>query len=929
MTWQRRPQDEVTVSRPQKSSLPVVGRRNEREALAALLDAAVSGRGGTAVLEGEAGSGKTTVVEELAGTADGLGVQVLRGSARELEQERPFGCVHEALAAHPDPSTADAGALQALLDRSGDRGEDARFAVLDEIADLVERWCAAGSVLIVLEDLHWGDPSSTLVLARLARLAPALPLAVVASLRPAPRPEHLALALAAAADAGASVLRLEPLDDKEVHELATRALGRPPGPAEVARLAETGGNALFVVELLRAAESDEAAAEAGPSLPPSLRLTLLRRVSALPGPTVDVLRIASILGSAFSVLDLALLLGRAHAETVRDLLPALDAGLLQDADAGRLRFRHDLVREAVYQDLPSSLRTSLHAQAARLLSQAGAAPIDVAQHVVLGAVPGDPGAVDLLVTAAQQCRATAPPVAVELLERALELVDPLSGRDVTVQAELALALRAAGRSTAAAQQAQLALASTQLPPTTRYTLVQALCEAMVFQGRTDELVRTAESALQSATTPSADRAVYAGYLWVVRALWRGEDPSLFADVAPADADVPEADDFIRCFVCLGRAFGSLRSGDLDGAEEHLHAALEVAERARLWREVVQVRSQRAFLLGCQDRVDEALEEAAAARRVATRVGPHSASAVTVLPWFWSGAWDELMTELDVREQVAAEAGVEPGASERAIRAYLLLRAGDSTAEDHLAHAERLLSERGAHGAVHFATWTRALLTERQQGPAAGLAALAPAVLARRSDLLFLRLVGPDAVRLALEARERATAEQMSALLDDVASRLGTVTARAVALHARARVSDDNALLEEALALLVETPARPDERAAVLAHVAGRVRRADPARADVLMDEAVAIWRRLGAHADADRHTRPSRTRARPVVGWESLTEGERRVVELLARGLRNKQIAAELFLSPRTVETHVSRALQKLQASSRVELAATALAHLR
>lgn len=899
---------------------PVVGREAQRAVLAALVDGLAAGRGGTCLLEGEPGSGKSTLADESAARASAAGIRVLRGVARELERERPFGCVVEALGA------ADARAVRrpAARDAGGAEGEDARFAVVDELVDRVEQQCAAAPALLALEDLHWSDPSSTLVLARLTRIAQTMPLGLLATMRPAPRPAHLSLAVDAAAQAGALLLRLEPMPPDDVRALMVALLGRPATTGEAARVAEAGGNPLFVVELLRAGQDDPVGEAAPGSLPPSLRLTLLRRVSALPGLTVETLRIATVLGTEFAVNELALLLGRPPSEVVGTLLPAVDAGLLQDAGGHRLRFRHDLVREAVYDDLPLALRASLHAQAGRLLAQAGASPLDVAQHVALGAVPGDPGAVDLLLSAAAQAQSTAPSVAVGLLERALQLTDPLSGRDAQVQAQLALALRMAGDSRTAVQHARAALGSTTLGSALRYALAQLVCEFMLGDGDTDELVEVAERALRDPTTDAAERNVYAGYLWFVRVVWRGEDPRTLGDVDVSEPAGVAGDDLVQCYASFGRGLRCLTQAELGNAVQHLHAALQVAERARLWREAVQVRSQRAFVFALQDRVQDAVEEAGRARRLAGRIGPRSAGSVSLMPSFWSGEWDDLMTELDVRREIAAEAGFSLSVTDQAFRAFLLFRRGDAAALTHLLEAEETMRQKGPRGAVHVALWTRALIDADERGPTAGLATLAPALRARRGDPLFIRLTAADAVRLAVAAGDTATAAELLALLDDVALRLGTLTARAVSLHARSLVTRDHALLEEALTLFASTHARPDEHAAARADAAQRLRTSDPARAEQLLHDAISTFHRIGAHADADRCARSVRGRrreSRPVTGWGSLTDTEKRVAELVARGLRNKQIAAELYVSPRTVETHVSRALAKLQVTSRLELA--------
>lgn len=896
----------------------LVGRRDERDALSRLLDQAAGGSGGTAVLEGEAGIGKSTLADAVAAVAVHRGFSVLRGAARELEQERPFGSLVEALDAVRE---ADAVRLADVLRHPSSTA----FSAGDEIADRLEELASAVPTLLILEDLHWADPATAQALPRLARLADTLPLCLVLTLRPAPAASHVAVALRALA--AATRLPLGPLGGDDLRELASAVLGSAPSDVDLDRLARAGGNPLFAVELLRSHEHHDEL------IPPSLRMVLLDRVRTLPERSLEALRVASVLGSTFHPHELALLLDIPVPDVVIILLPALDGGVLEDVDAGRLRFRHDLLRDAVYEDLPQSLRTSLHGHAARLLASAGARAIDVARHVALGAVPGDPAAVDLLVSAAQQSRPTAPAVAVDLLRRALELTDPLSGRQAQVRAELAVALRTAGRGVESAQHARAALRSTTLPPERRYALVQSVCESLMLSGRTNEVLAVAEAGLRDAASTPEEKSVYAGYAWFVRVVHLGEDrhdKRWLVEQAFASG-VGEDDPFVRTFTAFGRALVALWTADVAEAATQLQVAQQHAEASLLWREVIQIRGMRAVLLSWTDRVDDALLEVAEARRVRQQLGDEAPTTrTTLLPLLVSGQWSQLSAELTARHQQAVDAGVQPNAADLAMRAFLLTKAGDPAAEREVAAAEEAATRLGPQVSVHFVLWAQSLLARRASA-AAGADVIRQRLLPRGQDPYAIRLIGPDAVRIALAARDEDLADELLPLLEDVCARLGSVSARAAAVGCRALRTDDTERLLEAVRLYRTTPARLDERAAALEDAARSLASSSPEESRVLAAEAAELYDRLGAAADVRRVSTLLPTggaRSRPVTGWGSLTDSERRVVELLARGLRNKQIAAELWISARTVETHVSRALQKMQASSRVELAARALDEL-
>ena len=125
------------------------------------------------------------------------------------------------------------------------------------------------------------------------------------------------------------------------------------------------------------------------TLPPTLRLTILRRLSFLSEDTLQALRSASILGSSFTLTDLAVIIGRSALDLSMVLAEAIRARVLED-DGTRLRFRHDLIRDAIYEDLPASVRRALHREAGQRLAAAGAPALQVAEHLARGAGRGTP-----------------------------------------------------------------------------------------------------------------------------------------------------------------------------------------------------------------------------------------------------------------------------------------------------------------------------------------------------------------------------------------------------------------------------------------------------------------------------------------------------------------------------------------------------------
>ena len=231
-----------------------------------------------------------------------------------------------------------------------------RFRVVDAFTDLVEELALAGPVMLGLDDLQWADPASLLTVGVLARRLTGLPVGVIGCLRPSPRGAELDRLADALEAAGARFLVLHPLTGEAVTGLVAQAVAAEPGPRLLAEVAGAAGNPLFVTELLGALAQEGAIATAGGRaevaetvLPPTLRLTILRRVSFLPEPTLQALRSASTLGSGFSLTDLATVTGRPAVDLSVVLGEAIRARVLED-DGDRLRFRHELIRDAIYED---------------------------------------------------------------------------------------------------------------------------------------------------------------------------------------------------------------------------------------------------------------------------------------------------------------------------------------------------------------------------------------------------------------------------------------------------------------------------------------------------------------------------------------------------------------------------------------------------
>jgi len=306
-------------------------------------------------------------------------------------------------------------------------------------------------------------------------------------------------------------LGLGPLDAMAVAKVIEQLVGGPPGPRLLRQVARAGGNPLFVTELVDALQRDGAirlrpdgAAELTTvGMPPSLPPLILHRLSFLAPATLELLRVASILGSSFALTDLSLVVGRPTAGLLAALEQALAAGILEQRGE-LLGFRHDLIREALYQDLPAPVRRGLHLDAGRALAGAGAPAERVAEQLVRGASAGDTQAVAWLQRAARQAAPRAPTVAVDLLGRALELAGPADPARDGLLAEQAVSLMWAGRLADAEATCREVLARTH-DRDTAAMLRLCLMQTLLGRGRIEQALQEVETAVASQQLSDPER----------------------------------------------------------------------------------------------------------------------------------------------------------------------------------------------------------------------------------------------------------------------------------------------------------------------------------------------------------------------------------------------------------------------------------------
>ncbi|MER5931514.1 AAA family ATPase [Streptomyces sp. NPDC002054] len=932
--------------------------------LEAVRAVAAEGTGGCLLVEGEPGAGRSTLLRALADRAGRAGCRVRSGAADPPAVRLPLRAALDCLC--PDGAGPGAFGLRAAVGgllMAADRPEAGLAAALDTLVAAVEEECAAGPLVLVLDDLQDADPASLLLWQRLGRAAARLPLLLAAGLRSGlwrPEVEGLCTGLDRA---GARRVPLRPLDAGETAAAIRAQLGAAPGPRlrELARRA--GGNPSHLRELIGhwaalGVLSVETGAGAGVVEPavrdgelPGPPAGLARRGLAFLSPAAyGLLRHAALLGGEFTVRELACLVDRPTRDLLGLLEEPLAAGLLREA-GGRLEFRHPVVRQALYADLPGPLRSALHQDGARALDGAGAPPARTAEQLV-AAGPLDAWALRWLAGAAGRLIPDAPGLAAELIERALAQDTAAAGVG-----------SGAGAGTGAERQAleeHLADAALVLRRPESVGLLAALCERAEDPDRRAAL----EFRLVSALLVQGDPAQ--ALLVAERALGRefpGPLPRVrlaacrvlaLTELGRAGEAYPQAVRAVADAVALGDA--------LCGAEAHhalsfvlfrmgreVESLHHIAQGIGWARRTPEANDRRLLLLACQadghTRLDQPLIVAKAlseARELAQRsrsTGRLMGTEARFAEFHYRyGRWDQALAAAGRAEALRTSDAWLPVAV-RGLRALILAhRDQPAAARRELGRlSQQTVELPSARGHACWVLLARSRLAERDGRPAEALGALLPALSAAAAEAASAdrHEVLPEIVRLALETGDTATARRAVVACEELAAGFPASPGPATALlRCRGLFGQDPVLLGRAVER-AERAARPlplgrtlEDLAVALAWHGELV----PARA--ALARAVGRYEALGAPGDialADARLRRlgvrrgSRSARRNAAnGWEALTPAELRVALLVAEGRSNPEIAAELLLSRRTVQTHVSHILGKLQVRSRTQVAAQA-----
>jgi len=951
-----------------------VGRAAELEAIDRALGELCDGRAPALVIQGEPGIGKSRLLAELTKRADARGCTVLGGSASELERDLPFWVFVDALdeyvagldprlvASLPDEVGSElAHVLPSLSEPAAGGGpvlQDERYRAHRAVRELLERLAARQPLVLALDDVHWADAASVELLVALLRSPPDAAVVVVMAARPRQLPDRLATALERA-DRHGSLARVE-LGGLP-REAAAELLGDDVGRERTDALyEEAGGNPFYLQQLARSHGADGAkrsplvgAALEAVGVPAPVIASLAEELGLLSADTRRVLCGAAVSGDPFEP-DLAAAAAGADDATAMDAFDELlDLGLVRATDVPRrFRFRHPLVRRAVYESAPGGWVLGAHERCAQVLAERGAPVASRAHHVEFAARYGDMAAVAVLTEAGTAAILRAPASAARWFSAALRLMPDDAPAEQRVGLLLARARALAAQGRLDESHADL-LETIVLAPaeavSLRVQLATTCASVERLLGRHDEAHARLVASLEELPDPAAPDAISLMIELAIDALFRAEPESVRDWATRALRAARELGE--RPLVAAAAAILTLAHAVAGSIAEAQTAYGEAsALLAAMSDEELSARVDAAAYLGSAgtylDRYDEAaahLERALRLGRAAGHLHP------TLLPalgaaHFMRGRLGEAAKVLDAGVEAARLAGITQSmAWMLRNRSVLSVMEGDLAAALEMAEEALELTRRLDESVL--SAW--AAMVVARASVMAGRSQRAVDVLTSAGGEEALRPI-PGAWRaMGLEALATAYAEldrgdeaaRVVAAAEAHAAALGLPmaiawaqrAAAAVALHARehataaeralasaAAAEEVGAVIEAALSRMVagralaaageqDRAAAEIERAAATFEACGALPHRNAAEQEL---------RRLGRHVQ--RRTRPGATDAE---GLAALTERELQVAGLVVDRNTNPEIAAELFLSLKTVETHLRNIFRKLGVSSRVELA--------
>lgn len=946
-----------------------VGRGSELDLLEDALEAVGRGESRAVEIVGPAGIGKTRLLAELSRRADARGDVVLAGAGAELEQDLPFWVFVDALDEYvesieprrlerlDDVVRSELGQVLPSLAASPAAVAQAvheRYRTHRAVRELLEQLAATKPLVLVLDDVHWADPASLDLLVALLHRPPAAGVLFAIAARPHQLPDRLATALDRAHR------------DRTLHRIELGALSRDEARALVgddvdALYDESGGNPFYLEQLARAPVTTHATAGpdvalAGVRVPPLVAAALAEELRLLSDRTRRVLDGASVAGDPFE-LDLAAVAADAPEPEVLDALDELvRLDFVRATEMPRrFRFRHPIVRRAAYESTPGGWRIGAHERVAAALAARGASATARAHHVERSARHGDGAAIAALREAGAETRSQAPVTAARWFAAALRLLPP----DGPVSERVALLLPMAQAQAATGQFTTSHATLLEILDILPADAVHRRVEVSAWCARIEHLLGLHEQAharlihtLDGVPDEESVETLTLLTALTMDGLNRMDYPSMRGWAERAMALAERMDDPLlqaAGIAAAARGFAFSGSPGLAGPARDRAAAivdaLPDAELAHQLDAIVDLAGAELYT----HRFGDASRHAQRAVAIGRATGQHQlfpvAFAILGITWMFRGTLREAFDPLEGNVEAARLSGNAQtiawslyGLSQVAIAAGELERglaaaqeaidvADDGKPSHHVAYAALALAQ--AHYLVGKPERGLELLERAGGGPDMPL-------VAESWKAYFLELL----TRIRLGLGDRPAAERAASLADASAERLGLPLPRAWADRALGAVALDAGDAARAAELALGSAQIADNaegpiEAALSRILAGRAlaRAGDRERATAELQRAATAAEAVGAVRYRDEVERELRQlghrihrRSQPAAagagsGVETLTQRELEIARRIVDRQTNRQIAQDLFLSPKTVETHVRNIFGKLGADSRVEVA--------
>ncbi|RYP87724.1 LuxR family transcriptional regulator [Nocardioides guangzhouensis] len=953
----------------------LVGRGEELGVLEGVLDDLVRGIPGAIELVGEPGIGKTRLICELAARAELRGCLVLSGSASELEQNLPFSVFVDALDDYVDRldpqrlATLDGDvqaelahvfpSLSALAGTHRVAAQHERYRSHRAVRELLHRLAARRPLVLVLDDFHWADSASVELLIALLRRPPAAAVLMTLATRPRQMPHALAGALEHADRQGVLTrIMLGALSLAQARELLGGALDS----TEAAALyEESGGNPFYLQELARAvtrtarAASHAAGLSMAIGIPSAVAAALTEELAMLPHDARLVLEGAAVAGDPFEPELAAAASATSETSTLDAIDEFLRLDLVRTTDVPRrFRFRHPLVRRAVYEASPAAWRLGAHARCAEACTARGATAGVRAHHIERSAREGDLGAVAVLREAGEAAARLAPASAERWFAAALRILPQTAPAEERVGLLLARAgaLAATGRFADARRvllEGRTTIPDESVAPRDALTLACARAEDQL--GRYEQAHVRLVSVLRGLPEPVSEETVALLIELAKNELYRSNYRSMGEWGERAVAAAQEVGD--RPLKATAQAMTALADAMTGaGGRARSHRADAAALIESLSDDELSRRVDAAAWLAAAEAYLDLFEaaDAHASRALTLARATGQGEAIPLLNQLLGRIWyvRAKLTEASELLDEAIEASrlsVNPQALVGNLfnRSVIAVATGDldlavDTAQESVELTREL--DRGfvsAWAAVRLAnalleTAEPAQAVEMLLGSAGGeeltlipggwraycleLLTRCWLALGRRDDAKRASTCAEAMVATAPLPLAAAWAERAAAA---VALHDGdTAGAVALALSSAAAAGQVEAPIEAALSrtLAGRALARAGQRDRAIAELQ---------RAATELDACGALHYRNAAERELGRLGHRIHRRTRPGtssgVGIASLTERELQVARLVVDRKTNPQIAAELFLSQKTVETHLRHIFAKMGVPSRVALA--------